>query len=239
MSTPSRAFVRSTIVNTLTAAVIVGSASGALAATSSHTSPATPTQSSFASTTGGSASKQGGGQLAQEFTLSNGAVAHVYKLPKGGYMAWITIKGQRIASLSAHNPTATAKGYKYEINQANGFVGVIHPGGWHSEQDKPKPSDLPGKHRRDAAGITAKTSVLSVRAWQAFRVTGKTAGLKAGSKVTLQQKQHGKWVSLPASASVARDGSYSLGVKLGLKGKNDLRLVSGTTASPVFHITVR
>ncbi|MFF9510011.1 hypothetical protein ACF1BU_24190 [Streptomyces sp. NPDC014724] len=89
------------------------------------------------------------------------------------------------------------------------------------------------------AGITAKPSVSSVRAWQLFRVTGRTTGLKAGSKVTLQQKQHGKWVSLPASTSISRDGSYSLGVKLGLKGKNDLRIVSGATASPVFNVTVR
>ncbi|MFD4948221.1 hypothetical protein ACFVYE_44095 [Streptomyces sp. NPDC058239] len=89
------------------------------------------------------------------------------------------------------------------------------------------------------AGITAKPSVSSVRAWQLFRVTGQTTGLKAGSKVTLQQKQHGKWVSLPASTSISRDGSYSLGVKLGLKGKNDLRIVSGTTASPAFNVTVR
>ncbi|MFF9403012.1 hypothetical protein [Streptomyces sp. NPDC014744] len=89
------------------------------------------------------------------------------------------------------------------------------------------------------ADITAEPSVSSVRAWQLFRVTGQTTGLKAGSKVTLQQKQHGKWVSLPASTSISRDGSYSLGVKLGLKGKNDLRIISGTTASPVFNVTVR
>ncbi|MFI9251042.1 hypothetical protein [Streptomyces sp. NPDC053069] len=57
--------------------------------------------------------------------------------------------------------------------------------------------------------------------------------------MTLQQKQHGTWVSVPASAPVARNGSYSLGVKLGLKGKNDLRVVSGSTASPVFNVTVR
>ncbi|MFF4211804.1 hypothetical protein ACFYZE_21085 [Streptomyces sp. NPDC001796] len=89
------------------------------------------------------------------------------------------------------------------------------------------------------AGITAKPSVSSVRAWDLFRVTGKTAGLKAGSKVTLQQKQHGNWVTLPASAPISRSGSYSLGVKLGLKGKNGLRIVSGNTASPVFSVTVR
>ena len=88
------------------------------------------------------------------------------------------------------------------------------------------------------AGITAKSSTSSVRAWQLFRVTGRTTGLKAGSKVTLQQMQHGKWVSLPASTNISRDGSYSLGVKLGLKGKNDLRIVSGTVASPVFNVTV-
>ncbi|WP_018569733.1 MULTISPECIES: hypothetical protein [unclassified Streptomyces] len=89
------------------------------------------------------------------------------------------------------------------------------------------------------AGITATPSATSVRAWELFRVTGRTTGLKAGSKVTLQQKQHGTWVSLPASMNTSRTGSYSLGVKLGLKGRNDLRIVSGTTASPVFQVTVR
>ncbi|MFJ6140242.1 hypothetical protein [Kitasatospora sp. NPDC092286] len=89
------------------------------------------------------------------------------------------------------------------------------------------------------AGITARPSVSSVQAWQLFRVTGTTTGLTAGSKVTLQQKQHGTWVTLPASAPTARDGSYSLGVKLGLKGLNELRIVSGDTVSPVFTVTVR
>ncbi|MFE9534569.1 hypothetical protein [Streptomyces sp. NPDC006691] len=89
------------------------------------------------------------------------------------------------------------------------------------------------------AAITAKPSATSVGAWQLFRVTGTTTGLKTGSKVTLQQKQNGKWVTLPASAPVSRNGSYSLGVKLGLKGKNELRIVSGSTASAVFSVTVR
>ncbi|MGW8330054.1 hypothetical protein ACWGLE_19395 [Streptomyces sp. NPDC055897] len=89
------------------------------------------------------------------------------------------------------------------------------------------------------AGITAKPSATSVGAWQLFRVTGNTTGLKAGSSVTLQQKQNGKWVTLPASAPISRSGSYSLGVKLGLKGKNELRVVSGSTASAIFTVTVR
>ncbi|MCZ4098554.1 hypothetical protein C8250_041690 [Streptomyces sp. So13.3] len=89
------------------------------------------------------------------------------------------------------------------------------------------------------ATISAKPSVGSVKAWQLFRVTGTTTGLKAGTKVTLQQRQGSKWVMLPASVPVARNGAYSLGVKLGLKGKNSLRIVSGNTASPVFNVTVR
>lgn len=89
------------------------------------------------------------------------------------------------------------------------------------------------------AGITAKPSVTSVRAWELFRVNGTTTGLKPGTKVTLQQKQHGKWVTLPASVNTNRNGAYSLGVKLGIKGLNELRIVSGNTASPVFTVTVR
>ncbi|MFJ7906530.1 hypothetical protein [Kitasatospora sp. NPDC096204] len=89
------------------------------------------------------------------------------------------------------------------------------------------------------AGITATPSVDSVPAWQLFRVTGTTTGLTAGTTVTLQQKQHGAWVSLPASVATTRTGSYSLGVKLGIKGLNELRIISGTTASPVFAVTVR
>ncbi|MET9181896.1 hypothetical protein ABZX88_27255 [Kitasatospora aureofaciens] len=90
-----------------------------------------------------------------------------------------------------------------------------------------------------SAGITAKPSVTSVQAWQLFRVTGTTTSLEAGSTVTLQQKQHGTWVTLPASVHTTRNGSYSLGVKLGIKGLNELRIVSGNTASPVFTVTVR
>ncbi|MFI9082287.1 hypothetical protein ACIGW8_38765 [Streptomyces sioyaensis] len=89
------------------------------------------------------------------------------------------------------------------------------------------------------ATITAKASAQSVTAWKTFYVTGKTTGLKPGTKVTLQQKQHGKWVTLRASAPITSKHTYSLWVQLGLKGKNDLRMVNGTTVSPVFHVTVR
>ncbi|MEU6125880.1 hypothetical protein [Streptomyces sp. NPDC047123] len=89
------------------------------------------------------------------------------------------------------------------------------------------------------AALTAKPSATSVKAWQELRVSGKATGIKAGSKVNLQQKQRGAWKTLPASTTVNKSGAYSLRVKLGLKGKNDLRVKSGATLSPVFHVTVR
>ncbi|MFE6157852.1 hypothetical protein ACFQ7F_02900 [Streptomyces sp. NPDC056486] len=89
-----------------------------------------------------------------------------------------------------------------------------------------------------APTLTAKASVPHVRAWQELRITGKATGLKAGSKVTLQQKQHGAWKSLPASTVTNKSGAYNLRAKLGLKGKNELRVASGATVSPVVTVTV-
>ncbi|MFD3579116.1 hypothetical protein [Streptomyces sp. NPDC058644] len=88
------------------------------------------------------------------------------------------------------------------------------------------------------ATLTAKASLSHVRAWQELRITGKATGLKAGSKVTLQQKQHGAWKALPASTVTNASGSYGLRAKLGLKGKNELRVASGATVSPVVTVTV-
>ncbi|MEI5103450.1 hypothetical protein RB200_39235 [Streptomyces sp. PmtG] len=89
------------------------------------------------------------------------------------------------------------------------------------------------------AALTAKPSATSVKAWQELRVSGKATGIKAGSKAGLQQKQRGTWKTLPASTTVNKSGAYTLRVKLGLKGKNELRMKSGATLSPVFTVTVR
>lgn len=89
------------------------------------------------------------------------------------------------------------------------------------------------------SALTAKPSTATVKAWQELRVSGKATGLAAGTKVDLQQKQHGTWKTLPASTTVNKSGAYSLRVKLGLKGKNELRVQSGSTLSPVFTVTVR
>ncbi|MBM7169443.1 hypothetical protein JQK87_13665 [Streptomyces sp. G44] len=87
--------------------------------------------------------------------------------------------------------------------------------------------------------LTATPSANSVRAWQELRVSGKATGIKAGTKVGVQQKQRGAWKTLPASTTVNKSGAYSLRVKLGLKGKSELRMKSGSTLSPVFTVTVR
>ncbi|MFF3743409.1 hypothetical protein [Streptomyces kronopolitis] len=90
-----------------------------------------------------------------------------------------------------------------------------------------------------AASLTAKASATTVNAWQEFRISGAAKGIKAGTKVTVQQKQGTKWVSLPAQSPVNSKGAYSVRVKLGLKGVNQLRIGVGSTVSPVVKVTVR
>ncbi|MFG2500479.1 hypothetical protein ACGFSB_19960 [Streptomyces sp. NPDC048441] len=102
----------------------------------------------------------------------------------------------------------------------------------------PEPHPVHASAEPAAATLTAKASASHVRAWQELRITGKATGLKAGSKVTLQQKQRGAWKALPASTVTNTSGSYGLRVKLGLKGKNELRVISGATVSPVVSVTV-
>ncbi|MEU9111175.1 hypothetical protein AB0D04_05060 [Streptomyces sp. NPDC048483] len=90
-----------------------------------------------------------------------------------------------------------------------------------------------------AAQLTAKASATTVDAWQEFRISGTAKGIETGSKVTVQQKQGTKWVALPAKAPVNAGGTYSVRVKLGLKGVNQLRVGSGGAISPVVTVTVR
>ncbi|MEV0372832.1 hypothetical protein AB0I10_23915 [Streptomyces sp. NPDC050636] len=90
-----------------------------------------------------------------------------------------------------------------------------------------------------AASLTAKASATTVNAWQEFRIAGVAKGIKAGSKVNVQQKQGAKWVSLPASAPVNTSGAYGVRVKLGIKGVNELRVAADRTVSPVVTVTVR
>lgn len=74
----------------------------------------------------------------QTLPLSDGSTAHVTRLANHTWQAWITHKGVRIAALDFAHKTQRVHGYTYVLNQANGFVGVVHPGGWHSEQNVPQ-----------------------------------------------------------------------------------------------------
>ncbi|GGV42020.1 hypothetical protein GCM10010277_31150 [Streptomyces longisporoflavus] len=87
--------------------------------------------------------------------------------------------------------------------------------------------------------LTAKSTARTVRAWQNFRIYGVGRHMRAGTRVTLQQKQGKWWVSLPASVYTARSGAYNMRVKLGWKGRNSLRIVGGRAISPVLRVTVR
>ncbi|MER5950289.1 hypothetical protein ABT127_30005 [Streptomyces sp. NPDC001904] len=83
--------------------------------------------------------------------LSDGSSAHVTQLANGTYQAWVTHKGVRIAALDSAHKSQRVHGYTYELNQANGFVGVVHPGGWHSEQNVPQHQS---KHHTNQTGKT-------------------------------------------------------------------------------------
>ncbi|MWA09047.1 hypothetical protein [Streptomyces sp. BA2] len=87
--------------------------------------------------------------------------------------------------------------------------------------------------------LTAKSTVASVRAWRDFYIYGVGRNMRPGTRVTLQQKQGKRWVSLPASVYTARNGAYKMRVKLGLKGRNSLRIAGGRAISPTVYVTVR
>ncbi|MEU3922432.1 hypothetical protein [Streptomyces sp. NPDC029004] len=87
--------------------------------------------------------------------------------------------------------------------------------------------------------LTARATTDGVQAWQEFRVYGKARQLPPGTRVTLQQKQNGRWVTLPASMNLTQRSTYKMRVYLGLKGRNTLRIVGGGIASPPLKVRVR
>lgn len=87
--------------------------------------------------------------------------------------------------------------------------------------------------------LTAKASVKSTKAWQQFHVRGSSTRLPAGTRVTLQQLQHKRWVSLPIHMNTTRKHTYDLRVKLGIKGPNKIRIVGGGATSNLLSVTIR
>ncbi|MER5461510.1 MULTISPECIES: hypothetical protein [unclassified Streptomyces] len=86
--------------------------------------------------------------------------------------------------------------------------------------------------------LTARATVSSVGAWEQFRVYGVGWQLAPGTKVTLQQRQGGRWVTLPASMNTTQGSTYKMRVLLGIKGLNELRMIGGGIASDRFTVTV-
>lgn len=89
-----------------------------------------------------------------------------------------------------------------------------------------------------APSITVSASTTKAKPGQSVAFTGKVTGLKDGSKVTLQEKVKGKWVSLPVSTTVKKS-TYKLSDKFKAKGTETLRVVDGKTVSKTVTVTVR
>ncbi|MFI8003226.1 hypothetical protein [Streptomyces sp. NPDC086010] len=108
-----------------------------------------------------------------------------------------------------------------------------------ASSDVPAPS--PGPNAQDLMNrpaLSAYATARSVAAWEEFRIHGSARNIGSGTPVTLQQRQGGRWVTLPATMRTAASGEYSLRVKLGIKGENALRIVGGGAVSPVVRTTV-
>jgi uncharacterized cupredoxin-like copper-binding protein len=86
--------------------------------------------------------------------------------------------------------------------------------------------------------ITLKANHAAVKLGDVVTFTGKTAGLKEGSKVTLQVKSGATWKSLPVTAKV-NHSAYKLTDKFQKKGVQVLRVKDGAAVSKAVSVTVR
>ncbi len=86
--------------------------------------------------------------------------------------------------------------------------------------------------------ITVKADKSTVKAGDKVTFTGRTKGLKVGTKLVLQHEKAGKWNALNGSTTVKNGSSYSLTAKLNTKGQEHLRIAAGTTYSPTVTVKV-
>ncbi|MFJ6897982.1 hypothetical protein [Streptomyces hokutonensis] len=89
-----------------------------------------------------------------------------------------------------------------------------------------------------AQSITLKANHTTVKLGDVVTFTGKSAGVKEGSKVTLQVKSGATWKSLPVTAKV-NHSAYKLTDKFQKKGVQVLRVKDGATVSKAVSVTVR
>ncbi|GGZ96454.1 hypothetical protein GCM10010329_17080 [Streptomyces spiroverticillatus] len=104
---------------------------------------------------------------------------------------------------------------------------------------KPSPSASTSAGASTAA-ITVKASANEVDQGGTVTFTGRTKGLKVGSKLLLQHKNGTKWTTLKASTTVKNGSGYTLDAKLLTKGKEQLRIKGDDdTVSPTVKVTVK
>lgn len=96
----------------------------------------------------------------------------------------------------------------------------------------------PSPNASAMGSITVKADKSTVKAGDKVTFSGRTKGLKVGTKLVLQHEKSGKWNALNGSTAVKNGSSYSLTAKLNTKGQEHLRIAAGTTYSPTVTVKV-
>jgi hypothetical protein len=104
-----------------------------------------------------------------------------------------------------------------------------------------KPTKTGSASRSPMAGvsITARVNKSQVKAGQSVTFTGRTKGVKVGTKVVLLHLHNGKWTALKSSTALKNGSSYSLTTKLNTKGKEQIRVMAGKVVSPTITVMVK
>ncbi|MFE9168031.1 hypothetical protein ACFYNZ_00610 [Streptomyces kebangsaanensis] len=89
-----------------------------------------------------------------------------------------------------------------------------------------------------AEAITVRASHSSIKSGQSVTLTGRTANLAAGAKLTVQHWVNGKWTTLRATSVVKKGDTYTVSTKLLAKGPQKLRVVHGTAHSKTVTVDV-
>jgi len=116
---------------------------------------------------------------------------------------------------------------------AGGVLGAAAPITAHPAK-KPMPTSkmsekpMPG---RVMGSITIKATPTTIRSGGTVVFTGRTKGLRIGTKLILQERLRGRWIPLSAT-SIKAGNSYILKSALNAKGRQQLRVVQMNTTSP-------
>ncbi|MFJ9897618.1 hypothetical protein ACIQPR_30250 [Streptomyces sp. NPDC091280] len=102
----------------------------------------------------------------------------------------------------------------------------------------PSPKASPKASPSAMGSITVKADKSMVKAGDKVTFSGRTKGLKVGTKLVLQHEKAGKWNALNGSTTVKNGSSYSLTARLNTKGQEHLRIAAGTTYSPTVTVKV-